>query len=420
MDYSLSIKGLCQEITRIKSYSRLRPILRAVMFILMLPFTIIAAVGTVFYYVLLFLRNGSQIGADELEHWLNKRKAGVHFLPESVLYLVTIPFIFLLRVFVTIFSGILYLTWFEIMSAAFLATLGGIRWQPYLNTVNFDQEYTWSFKHSKKSFNIFALVNIGFILLCVIQAALSDSVKPWLIALTVFMIYVAYPIMYAKKDLHEMTSDEDILAEAACYGEIVCLANYSRAADLVNRIPDNETAQELANEYNSIVYVKKSLKAKIGRILMLALGALIALLVILPPAVDAVSDAMVSSKDVSYIMISDTQEVAALVKKDATNNVRAVKIPETLKNPPINVTKIADDGFKGCYSLKKVVLPSTITEIGENAFKDCILLEEIVFDGTKQEWSRIEKGEGWNKGISTKCIVTCTDGQVYASYNLSK
>ena len=145
MDYSLSIKSLYKEISRIKSYSRLNPILRAVMFILMLPFTIAAAMGIIFYYVLLFLRNGSQIGADELEQWLNKRKADSHFLPEAVLYLVTIPFIFLLRVFVTIFSGFLYFTWFEIMATAFLASLGGIRWQPYLNTVNYDQEYTWSF-----------------------------------------------------------------------------------------------------------------------------------------------------------------------------------------------------------------------------------------------------------------------------------
>ena len=259
-------------------------------------------------------------------------------------------------------------------------------------------------------------MNIGFILLCIIQAALSNTLKPWLAILTVFMIYIAYPLMYAKKDLHEMSSDEDILAEAASYGEIVCLANYSRAADLVNRIPDNETAQELANQYNSVVYVKKSLKARIGRILMLALGALIALLVIIPPAIEAVSDAMVSSKDLTYTMISDTQEVAASVEKDATNNIKAVKIPETLKNPPFTVTKIADDGFKGCYSLKKVVLPASITAIGENAFKDCVMLEEIVFEGTTQQWQSIEKGLGWNSGINSGCVVVCTDGTIPVSY----
>ena len=379
------------------------------MFILMLPFTVVAAMGTVFYYVLLFLRNGSQIGADELEHWLNKRKAGVHFLPEAVLYLVTIPFIFLLRVFVTIFSGILYLIWFEIMATSFLATLGGIRWQPYLNTVNYDQEYTWSFKHSKKSFNVFALVNIGFILLCIIQAVLSDYVKPWLIVLTIFMIYIAYPLMYAKKNLHEMSSDEDILAEAVSYGEVACLANYSRAADLVNRIPDNETAQELANQYSSFVYIKKSIKDKIGRILMIALGALIALLVILPPTIEAISDAMVSSKGISYSVIANTQEVAATGNDVAA---KAVKIPEAVKNTSFTVTKVADNAFRGYYSLKKVILPSTITVIGEGAFKDCIMLEEIVFDGTMQDWAIIEKGLGWNSGIGANCVVVCTDGTI--------
>ena len=411
MDYSLSIKSLCKEISRIKSYSRLNPFLRAVMFILMLPFTIIAATGTVFYYVLLFLRNGSQIGADELEHWLNKRKSGAHFLPEAVLYLVTIPFIFMLRVFVTIFSGFLYITWFEIMAAAFLATLGGIRWQPYLNTVNFDQEYTWSFKHSKKSFNVFALVNIGFILLCILQAVLSDYVKPWLIVLTVFMIYIAYPLMYTKKNLHEMTSDEDILAEATCYAEVACLANYSRAADLINRIPDNETAQELASEYNSFVYVKKTLKAKIGRILMVLLGALIALLVILPPVFNALSDALISSKDLSYTMIANTQEVSVFCTNSAT---KSVKIKEDVGD--YKVTKVADNAFKGYYSLKKVILPSTITAIGNNAFKDCVTLDEIVFDGTMQQWQNIQKGLGWNDGIGANCVVVCTDGSIPVSY----
>ncbi|MBQ8884829.1 MAG: leucine-rich repeat domain-containing protein [Clostridia bacterium] len=44
----------------------------------------------------------------------------------------------------------------------------------------------------------------------------------------------------------------------------------------------------------------------------------------------------------------------------------------------MEVTKIADEGFKNCDNIKKVSIPDSITEIGANAFYGCDRLEELV------------------------------------------
>ena len=218
MNYSSSIKSLFKEIARQKSYSRLHPALRIVMLILMLPFVVVAGAAVVLYHVLLFFRKGSQIAADELEAWLNKKKDGVHFVPEAVLYFVTVPFIFFLRVLLTFFSGFLYFTWFTIMCSTFIASIGGVRWQPYLNAVSYDKEFAWSFKHSNKTFNVFALLNVGFVVLCAIQSLINpDGLRPWLLLITLFMIYIAYPIVFAKKNICAMDTPDVIYAEAIAY-----------------------------------------------------------------------------------------------------------------------------------------------------------------------------------------------------------
>ena len=252
MNYSLSIKKLFREVARQKSYSRLHPALRIVMLILMLPFIVVAGSAAVVYHVLLFFRNGSQIAADELEMWLNKRKEGTHCAPESVLYFVTIPFIFFLRVLLTYFSGFLYFTWFTIMCSTYIASIGGIRWQPYLNTVSYDAEYAWSFKHSNKTFNVFALLNVVFIALCVLQSQINSyGLRPWLLCITLFMIYVAFPIVFAKKNVCAMETPDVIYTEATAYAEVNSLVNYSSAVALLEKIPDYENASELLAEYQA-------------------------------------------------------------------------------------------------------------------------------------------------------------------------
>lgn len=222
MDYSLSIKNLFAEVSRLKSYSRLHPVLRVIVTIFMLPFIVSAAAMVVVYSVLCFFRNAWQIISDELESWLKSKEQDKHWGPTVVIYYVSLPFIFLVRALMAVvFSGAIYIAWFFIMMFAYVASLGSIRWQPYLNKVDYSKEYCWGFKHSDKAFNVLAIINVGFVALCVVQAVINENgLQAWLIAITAFMIYVAYPIMFAKKNMREVNGAEEIYNEARSYENV--------------------------------------------------------------------------------------------------------------------------------------------------------------------------------------------------------
>ncbi|MCD7812253.1 MAG: leucine-rich repeat domain-containing protein [Ruminococcus sp.] len=60
-----------------------------------------------------------------------------------------------------------------------------------------------------------------------------------------------------------------------------------------------------------------------------------------------------------------------------------LEIPEAIEDCP--VTKLRDNAFFNCTSLKQISLPSSITEIGHHAFYSCTALESIVLPDDLQE-----------------------------------
>ena len=410
MDYSLSIKNLLNEITRIKSYSRLNPVLRVITFILMLPLMAVALSALLFYYVLLFFRNGSQIAVDELEAWLNKRKEGSHFIPEAVIYAATIPTIFFLRVLLTVFSGILYFTWFTIMFFSYFASLGGIRWQPYLNTASFDIAYTWDFKHTNKTFNIFAIINIVLVVLCILQMLVLGTAHALLTSLTLVMIYLVYPKIFKKENLREMDSAEEIYAEAISYTTVQSVSNYTRASKLMKSIPDYNNALEIADRYDTYIVTKKASRAKLGIILMIILASFIVLSAVVPPVVAIVEDiveTVANDDDHLVYRIDESDEFCSV----GCNSYSVKRLTIESKYKGKDVTTISNGAFDGCDKLRTITIPSTITKIEKNAFRYCESLETIKFEGTRTEWMIIEKEMGWNTGAGSY-VIECTDGTI--------
>lgn len=72
---------------------------------------------------------------------------------------------------------------------------------------------------------------------------------------------------------------------------------------------------------------------------------------------------------------------------------------------------IGNNMFSNCEALSFVEIPMSLSKIGYGAFYGCKSLANIIFRGTKEHWSKIEKGDYWHFGISAK-IVQCTDGDV--------
>lgn len=93
-----------------------------------------------------------------------------------------------------------------------------------------------------------------------------------------------------------------------------------------------------------------------------------------------------------------------------------LEIPESAEGAP--VTKIRDNAFFRCKSLKQISLPESITEIGHHTFYECTSLESIVlpqslekigmgaFSGCS-ELSAVSLPEGL-KSLPDSCFRSCT------------
>lgn len=67
--------------------------------------------------------------------------------------------------------------------------------------------------------------------------------------------------------------------------------------------------------------------------------------------------------------------------------------------------------FYNCGNLESIIIPDGVKEIGSSAFWGCRGLTSITFKGTKEGWSLMHKGEGWNYEVPAK-EVHCSDGDV--------
>ncbi len=72
-----------------------------------------------------------------------------------------------------------------------------------------------------------------------------------------------------------------------------------------------------------------------------------------------------------------------------------------------------------CQSLETVYIPSSVKKINAYALSENENLKNIHFDGTKHEWSAIEKGYQWSYGIGDY-TVHCVDGKIVRRKKASK
>ena len=79
---------------------------------------------------------------------------------------------------------------------------------------------------------------------------------------------------------------------------------------------------------------------------------------------------------------------------------------------PDSVTSIGDSAFYNCSSLTSITIPDGVTSIRSSTFSGCSSLTSIYYKGTIAEWNAIGKLYNWNYGISSDCVVHCSDGDL--------
>ena len=122
--------------------------------------------------------------------------------------------------------------------------------------------------------------------------------------------------------------------------------------------------------------------------------------------------------------IALTKEQLSLVEKTVSDNdgisdgdvyyhkedsVKQVEVTEYVISD--GTMEIGSYEFFGYRSLISVTIPESVKEIGEYAFSGCKSLVEIKFGGTKDQWTNVEKGDGWKKDTPA-LVVHCVDGDI--------
>ena len=82
---------------------------------------------------------------------------------------------------------------------------------------------------------------------------------------------------------------------------------------------------------------------------------------------------------------------------------------------PDSVTSIGSGAFRDCYSLTSIAIPNTVKSIGVFAFWCCGELNSILYNGTIKQWNSITTGENWKDGVSSSCVVYCTEENISIS-----
>ena len=80
-----------------------------------------------------------------------------------------------------------------------------------------------------------------------------------------------------------------------------------------------------------------------------------------------------------------------------------------------SVTSIRNAAFRGCTGLTSITIPDSVTSIGDYAFYGCTGLTSITYKGTIVDWKNITKGYDWKYGVSSRCVIHCTDGDIKIS-----
>lgn len=175
------IRALLSEAREGIQYRRLPTFARIFAFIALLPIIIIDCVLIAEYYALLFIYKAASFPVESLEAWLDGKREGTRHATEAVLYLVAMPWIFFCRVWLSICTLVFFFLWLFIMAATYLVTLGGVRWQPFINEADFDGEHSFDLKPSRG-------VAVGFTIGAFAVAVLT------VIARVVWVFTFSYPV----------------------------------------------------------------------------------------------------------------------------------------------------------------------------------------------------------------------------------
>ena len=157
MDYGYLIKALKDEAKQNIQFSRMNKGPRILARLITLPW-LVAVMGAVLsYYVTLFFYKACLTPVQHLHNIMRKEGEVVKHGTQVVIYWIAFPIIFDLYILLSLATVAFYFQWFQVMVCMYFATLGGVKWQPFITDATFE-ERAWVLKPSDKAANRWSII----------------------------------------------------------------------------------------------------------------------------------------------------------------------------------------------------------------------------------------------------------------------
>lgn len=137
MDFTEHLKSFFKEANKAKQYKHISSGTAFLGRIAVLPFALLSVFYSLLYLIGTFFFTAFSAGAEYLEDWVKQTKKGVSNVAEAAIYLTTTPLILLVRFALSVYSFGFFILWFAMQCVFYIATLGGIKWRPYITKVDF-------------------------------------------------------------------------------------------------------------------------------------------------------------------------------------------------------------------------------------------------------------------------------------------
>ena len=222
MNYSKLLKGLVKEVFSFKQYGEFGMAGKVFAFVAVLPFIVLSTFALVFYVVTDFIYNVFASAVKYLECWVDDRKKGISPITEAVLFLVSMPWIFFCHVFLSFGAVFFYLIWFVAQCGLYTATLGGITWQPYINSATYEDAVEWEPDNNDTACSAVVMLSFGMMALYLLLSFVYrvtdnydlNTVANNIILIQMLFTVVVFPIVFKKRIVdngvdEDFSSDED-------------------------------------------------------------------------------------------------------------------------------------------------------------------------------------------------------------------
>ena len=217
MDYSGLYKSLVKEVLSGKQYKKLSLPIRILAYIAVFPFTVLSVFMAAFFYVYNFSFNVVSSGVNYLEQWLKNTKKGVAPLTEAVIYFIALPLIFFNHVLLSFFAVNFFILWFFSQCTFYVASLGGIKWQPYVTQADFEDVDAYRVSTHPYAAAFHAISSVALLVAAILLSVLEEEGS--LFALYLPYVALVTPLVYRQsKDLSKVSAtkknqDKDELPE---------------------------------------------------------------------------------------------------------------------------------------------------------------------------------------------------------------